>query len=130
QDAVPDVEVKVGGTNAVYTDLSAQVEKDIRRGEIIAFPVTLVLLVLVFAGLVAALMPLAGAVAAIAGSLLVLLGFTYLVDVDSNPISITTIMGLGLSIDYALLVVTRYREERGNGLDGEDAAARTVEAAG
>ncbi|MQA01368.1 MAG: alpha/beta fold hydrolase [Streptosporangiales bacterium] len=63
-------------------------------------------------------------------SLLALLGFSYVVGIDSNAISITTIMGLGLSIDYALLVVSRYREERGNGLPGENAASRTVAAAG
>lgn len=127
---VSGVDVKVGGTTAVFRDFTTQVEHDIRRGELIAFPITLVLLVLVFGGIVAALLPLVGTVGAIAGSLLALLGFTYVIDIDSNAISITTIMGLGLSIDYALLVVSRYREERGHGLDGRVATGRAIAAAG
>ncbi|MQA79859.1 MAG: alpha/beta fold hydrolase [Streptosporangiales bacterium] len=129
-DEVSGVDVKVGGTTAVFRDFTTQIEHDIRRGELIAFPITLVLLVLVFGGIVAALLPLVGTVGAVAGSLLALLGFTYVIDIDSNAISITTIMGLGLSIDYALLVVSRYREERGHGLDGRAATGRAIAAAG
>ncbi|MQA01367.1 MAG: MMPL family transporter [Streptosporangiales bacterium] len=65
-DDVPGAEVRIGGQNAVFDDVSAQVEHDIRRGELIAFPATFVLLVVIFTGLVAAFMPLAGAIAAIA----------------------------------------------------------------
>src|SRR5690606_26350850 len=56
-------------------------------------------------------MPLAGAVAAIVIGLGVLLGFTYVMDIDSYMINVLTVIGLGLSVDYGLLVVSRYREE-------------------
>ncbi|MBO0891155.1 MAG: MMPL family transporter, partial [Acidothermales bacterium] len=127
---VPGLRVEIGGATAVGRDVNGQLEHDLRTGELFALPVTFVLMILVFGGLVPALLPVASAVAAIATSLLSLLGFSYAVDVDSNAISITTILGLGLSIDYALLIVNRYREERGRGLAGPAAVERTVAVAG
>ncbi len=68
-------------------------------------------MVFVFGGFLAAGIPIIGAVASVAGALASLLGFSYLVEIDSSVVSILTVLGLGLSIDYGLLIVSRYREE-------------------
>ena len=74
-------------------------------------------MVFVFGGFLAAGIPIVGAIASVAGALASLLGFSYLVDIDSSVVSILTVLGLGLSIDYGLLIVSRYREEARRPLD-------------
>lgn len=91
--------------------VSQQVESDLVRGEMIAPPVTLVVMVLVFGGFLAAGMPILGALSSIAGSFGVLWIASTLVDLQSFVVNIVTVIGLGLSIDYALLITSRYREE-------------------
>lgn len=91
--------------------VSQQVESDLVRGEMIALPVTLVVMVLVFGGFLAAGMPILGALSSIAGSFGVLWIASTLVDLQSFVVNIVTVIGLGLSIDYALLITSRYREE-------------------
>lgn len=91
--------------------VSQQVEADLVRGEMIALPVTLVVMVLVFGGFLAAGMPVLGALSSIAGSFGVLWIASTLVDLQSFVVNIVTVIGLGLSIDYALLITSRFREE-------------------
>lgn len=91
--------------------VSQQVESDLVRGEMIALPVALVVMVLVFGGFLAAGMPILGALSSIAGSFGVLWIASTLVDLQSFVVNIVTVIGLGLSIDYALLITSRYREE-------------------
>ena len=91
--------------------VSQQVESDLVRGEMIALPVTLVVMVLVFGGFLAAGMPILGALSSIAGSFGGLWIASTLVDLQSFVVNIVTVIGLGLSIDYALLITSRYREE-------------------
>ncbi len=88
-----------------------QVERDLRTGEAVALPISLAVMVVVFGGFLAAGVPLVGALASIAGGLGALLGFTHLTDVDASIVNVVTVLGLGLCIDYGLLVVSRYREE-------------------
>lgn len=88
-----------------------QVRADLVTGEIVALPVALLLMVLVFGGFLAAGLPLVGALASITSGLGVLLALTYVMDIDSFVINVVTVLGLGLSIDYGLLIVSRYREE-------------------
>jgi RND superfamily putative drug exporter len=92
-------------------ELTDQVEEDLTSGERIALPVALLVMVLVFGGFLAAAMPMAGALASIGVGLGALLGLTYVLDVDASVVNVVTVLGLGLSIDYGLLVVSRYREE-------------------
>ncbi|UNX53252.1 MMPL family transporter [Georgenia sp. TF02-10] len=92
-------------------DIVDQVKTDLVTGEVVALPVALLIMVLVFGGFLAAGLPLVGALASIAGGLGVLLGLSYLMDVDSFVINVVTVVGLGLSVDYGLLIVSRYREE-------------------
>jgi RND superfamily putative drug exporter len=68
-------------------------------------------MLLVFGGFLAAGIPLAGAIVSIVGSLGVLFGITFLTDIDTTVINVITAVGLGLSIDYGLLMVSRFREE-------------------
>ncbi|MFF4622202.1 MMPL family transporter [Nonomuraea jabiensis] len=104
---------------------------DVVRAEIISIPVLMILLVLVFRSAVAAGLPLAIGMLTMFGSLTVLRLLTAAVDVSTYAFQIVTILGLGLAIDYALLLVTRFREElatRGDETNtGGDTAAGTVE---
>ncbi len=101
----------VGGNQALVDEINDHVENDLRIGEAVALPLSLVIMVVVFGGLLAAGLPIAGAVASIAGGLTVLLGFSYVIELDSSVPSVVSILGLGLCIDYGLLLVSRYREE-------------------
>ncbi|GAA1573792.1 MMPL family transporter [Kribbella sancticallisti] len=122
--------VNLGGEVGVNHDVNAQVGRDLAIAEAIAVPIILALLVLAFGSLVAALLPLAIGTIAIFGTFaeLSVLGST--TDVSIYAINLTTALGLGLSIDYALLMVSRYREELGNGADVRAAVVRAVETAG
>jgi RND superfamily putative drug exporter len=101
----------VGSTSKVITAITSTVERDLLRGEGIALPLTFLVMVFVFGGFVAAGMPIAGAVVSIGGALLSLFGFSHTVELDATVVNIVTLLGLGLSIDYGLLTVSRFREE-------------------
>ncbi len=124
------VTVRVGGFAEVFRQVNHQVEQDLLRAEIIAFPITLVLMVLVFGSVVAAGLPLLVGILAIVGTFLVLLVIASLTDVSIFALNLTTGMGLGLAIDYSLFIVSRYREELHAGRAPHDAVVRTVQTAG
>jgi putative drug exporter of the RND superfamily len=124
------VRVAVGGRAEVFRQVGDTIKKDLSRAESIAFPVTLILLVLVFGSVVAAGLPLLVGVVAIAGSFLALYVISAVTDVSVYSLNLTTAMGLGLAIDYSLFVVSRFREELRNGLSTDDAVVRTVATAG
>lgn len=88
-----------------------QTVEDLARGESITLPISLVVLVLVFGGFLAAGMPLVGAIAAIGLGMAVMWVTSNYLNVDSYVVNVLSIMGLALSIDYGLLVVSRFREE-------------------
>ena len=94
--------------NAEFSD---SMERDLVTGETVALPVALAVMVLVFGGFLAAGIPLVGALGSIAGGLAVLFAFSYPIELDSSAINVVTVLGIGLSIDYGLLIVSRYREE-------------------
>ena len=124
------IRVDVGGFAEVFRVINEQVEHDLVRAELIAFPVTLVLLVLVFGSVVAAGLPLAVGGLAIVATLLLLYAISLATDVSIFALNAATGMGLGLGIDYSLFIVSRYREELRRGLEPDDAGVRTVETAG
>jgi RND superfamily putative drug exporter len=109
--ALPGSHGSVGGQQALIDEINGHVENDLRVGEAVALPLSLLVMIVVFGGLLAAGLPIAGAIASIAGGLFTLLGFSYLIDLDSTVPSVVSVMGLGLCIDYGLLLVSRYREE-------------------
>jgi RND superfamily putative drug exporter len=105
------LELLRGGTIPVGADISSQVEQDIARAETISLPVLLVLLLIVFGGLAAAGLPLLVGGFAIMGAFLSLRLISTVTDVSIFAVNIVTMLGLGLAIDYALFVVSRFREE-------------------
>jgi RND superfamily putative drug exporter len=124
------LDTKVGGEVAVFDEVNTQTEHDIVRAETISTPIVLVLLVLVFGGLVAASLPLFVGALAILGSFVLLRGLSAVTDVSIFSINIVTMIGLGLAIDYALFIVTRFREELARGNDVETALTATMATAG
>lgn len=124
-------EVIVGGEPIVLQEFEEQAEEDLRRGEAIALPIALVAMVLIFGGLRAAGMPLAVAAAGFLTSMISLLGATFVLDeVSVFAINVVSMLGIGLGIDYGLLLVSRFREERGRGRSLADAVETTVGTAG
>lgn len=122
--------VAIGGPDAVGTDIGDQVGSDLALAESIAVPIILVLLVVVFGSVIAALLPLAIGAIAVLGTFALLSILGSMTDVSVFAINLTTALGLGLAIDYALLMVSRFREELAAGRDTTDAVTRTVETAG
>ena len=106
------------------------IEEDLVRAEMIALPITLVLLILVFGSVVAASLPLVVGVMSIVGTFFVLRVLAALTDVSIYALNLTTALGLGLAIDYSLFVVSRYREELRAGHAPRVAVTRTVRTAG
>ncbi|WP_369144329.1 MMPL family transporter [Streptomyces sp. R44] len=124
------VEVSLGGGLAVRHEMQTVIQEDLLRAELIALPLTLVLLVMVFGSAVAALLPLGVGIVAILGTNAVLRGITEFTDVSVFAQNLTTALGLGLAIDYALFVVRRYREELAAGADTATAVRTTLRTAG
>ncbi|MGI5438300.1 MMPL family transporter [Streptomyces shenzhenensis] len=122
--------VQAGGGAAVGAELSNQVVEDLILAEAIAIPLTLVLLLIVFGSVVAALLPLVIAIIAVMGSFAQLFLFGSVTDVAETATNLTTALGLGLGIDYALLMVSRFREQLAAGASVDDAVRRTVHTAG
>lgn len=104
--------VLVGGGPLQDSEFEDQVQADLSRAEMFSLPVVLVLLVVVFGGIVAAGLPVLVALLGVAGSLLALLGISSLTEVSVYSVNVVTMLGLGLAIDYGLLLVSRFREER------------------
>jgi RND superfamily putative drug exporter len=111
QAAVPGSRGLIGSQSALVAEITGQVKKDLGTGEAIALPLSLLVMIFVFGGFLAAGLPVLGAVASIAGALASLLGFSYAMDLEASVVNVVTVLSLGLCIDYGLLLVSRYREE-------------------
>ena len=124
------LDVYAGGGAVVTDAINSKIKTDLLLAEGIAIPLTFILLAFVFGALVASAMPLVVGVGAILGSFF----FTYLLtlatDVSVFALNLITGLGLGLGIDYALLIVNRFREEMHNGKSVEESAIITVGTAG
>ena len=131
RDAPDGLSVQLGGNEAIASDITNQVGEDIARAEMLSTPIVLVLLVVIFGGLTAASLPLAIGGLAILGSFTMLRLLSLVTDVSVFSVNIVIMLGLGLAIDYALFVVSRFREEMGRpGATTEDALVRTMSTAG
>ncbi|OEV04909.1 hypothetical protein AN219_36950 [Streptomyces nanshensis] len=124
------VDVRAGGGAALNNDISEQVSADLAVAEAVAVPLTLVLLVIAFGSFVAALLPLAIGLIAILGTFAELFVLGSVTDVSVFSVNLTTALGLGLGIDYGLLIVSRFRERLSAGDDVGDALRTTVTTAG
>ena len=123
-------QVHVSGFGAVTKAINEQIESDIIRAEIVAVPIVIILLLFVFGSLVAAGLPLFVGGLAIVGSFFVIWVASQFTDVSIFSLNLITGLGLGLGIDYSLLVVNRFREERAAGNDVQTAVINTVASAG
>ena len=120
----------VGGAGPAYQQVNDQVEHDLLKAELIAFPLLFVAALLVFRSAVSALLPLLVGGLTIVSSLLVVRGINEVVDVSVFALNLITGLGLGLSIDYSLFLVSRFREEVDRIGAGPEAVRRTVLTAG
>jgi RND superfamily putative drug exporter len=119
-----------GGVGVVGHAITKKISDDLKIAELISIPLTFILLVLVFGALAASAMPLIVGVAAILGAFFILYLFTLFTTVSIYALNLTTGMGLGLGIDYALLMVNRFREELHRGKNIEDSIVTTMATAG
>jgi RND superfamily putative drug exporter len=122
--------VYVGGYSTVSYAISTKISKDLALAESISIPLTFVLLLFIFGALFASAMPLVVGLSAILGTFLILYLISLVTGVSIFALNLTTGLGLGLGIDYSLLIVNRFREELHSGKSVEEAIARTVATAG
>lgn len=126
----PAVEVQAGGELGVGHDMAKQTGIDLTLAESIAIPLTMILLFFVFGSLLAASLPLIIGLIAMAGTFAELALLGRMTDVSIYAVNLTTALGLGLAIDYSLLMVNRFREEVQHGADIESAVRTTMKTAG
>ena len=126
----PGLHTQVGGPVPTYEAISKEVSSDIGRAEGFSMPALLIVMLVIFGSLAAASLPLAIGGIAILGSFTALRLLTLATPVSIYSINITTILGLGLAIDYGLFMVSRFREELHRQPTVQDAVARTVATAG
>ena len=124
------LDVSMGGYAPSFNEVNDQTKKDLTKAELIAFPILALLLLLVFRGVIAASIPLVIGGISIVGTLFVLRVMSLFVDTSVFALNIATALSLGLAVDYALLMVSRYREEIGRAGASREAHRRTVETAG
>jgi RND superfamily putative drug exporter len=127
---LPGGTVTVTGGSLSEDEFSEQAASDVARAEIFSTPVMLLLLLIVFGGLLAAGLPLLIAVVGVGGTFGVLFAFSQVTDVSVYSIQIVTMLAVGLAVDYALLVVYRFREERAVDPEVGPAVLRTAASAG
>ncbi|MDR7273260.1 MMPL family transporter [Catenuloplanes atrovinosus] len=128
--AVPAGSVVVSGGPLSMADYNDQAQEDVQRAELISLPVVLVLLLVVFGSLLAAGLPLLVAIVGIGANFGVLYLFSLVTDVSVYAVQVTTMLSMGLAVDYALLLVSRFREERAVDPGVRDAVLRASATAG
>ena len=128
--AYADLEIYASGGAVFANAINGRIQNDLKISEAISIPLTFLLLIFVFGAMAASAMPLVVGITAILGTFLVMYLMTFLTDVSIFALNLTTGLGLGLGIDYALLIVNRFREELAKGLDNESAIVNTLRSAG
>jgi putative drug exporter of the RND superfamily len=122
--------VRASGDAMIYVQVNSQTEKDLMRTESIAIPLSFVVLVWVFGGVMAAALPLAVGGFAILNAMAALRAITYATDVSIYALNLAVAMSMALAIDYTLLIVSRFRDELADGADRNEALIRTMATAG
>ncbi|MCW6008201.1 MMPL family transporter [Micromonospora sp. CPCC 205371] len=122
--------VEVSGNRLLSRELSEQARRDVQRAEVLSIPIIMVLLIIIFAGVLAASLPVTVAIVAAASTLLILYLFSLVTDVSVYAVQVPTMLGLGLAVDYGLLMVTRFREERASTASVSEAVSRAVTRSG
>jgi putative drug exporter of the RND superfamily len=122
--------VLAAGDLTVNQNLDQSLDADLAQAEKLSLPISLALLLIVFGTVVAALLPLGVGVMAIVGGTAGVLLLTRVTDVSDLAVSLVSLLGLGLAIDYSLFIVSRFREEMAGGASVDAALARSLETAG
>lgn len=122
--------VYASGAGVITNAINSKIKEDLLLAEAIAIPLTFILLIFVFGAMVASAMPLVVGVSAILGSFFIIFLFTLFTDVSVFALNLITGLGLGLGIDYALLIVNRFREELHAGKSVDESVITTVATAG
>ena len=124
------VSVELGGAGAARLDIIETTDQDLLRAELIALPITMLLLLFFFRTPVAALLPLTVAIPAVVGTFAMLRGVTLFAEVSIFARSVASALGLAMAIDMTLFIVARYRELSPSSTSSTDAVRRAVEGAG
>ncbi|MFV8131375.1 MMPL family transporter [Streptomyces syringium] len=137
QDLVPGFTgrqgpVTVSATGPAWASVQGmqQSRRDLLAGELIAVPLSTLVLLFVFRSLLAALIPLLTALVSVTGTLACLYALTFVMEVSVYAANVACALGFGLAVDYGLFVVTRFREERAAGSGPDEAVTRSTRTAG
>jgi putative drug exporter of the RND superfamily len=122
---VPGLTVRIGGGPAFYGDVQAVTETDLRRSELISLPLAAAALLVVFGSVVAAAIPLAVGGTAVLVALAAIFAVASLTPMSIFVLNLATLLGLGLGVDYSLLMTSRFREELAH-REGPDRVAESV----
>ena len=123
-------DVYVSGGPLLNQQMNHGTKKALQLAEELSLPIILIGLFIVFGSFLAALLPLAVSLAGISSALLILLGFSHVTTLSEYALTITTMIGLGIGVDYSLLLISRFREERQGTWDRREAARRATARAG
>ena len=124
------VTVRAGGVAMVYAQINHQNERDLLLMESLAIPLSFLVLVWVFGGVITAALPVTLGGLAIVGSMSVLRLISFNADVSTYALNLSSALGLALAIDYTLLIISRYRDELADGSGPDEALIRTMATAG
>src|SRR5215212_408283 len=122
--------VVLGGPELIGEQAGTQVQEDLARAEMLAFPILFIVSLFVFRGVIAALLPLAVGMVTVLITFLLMRGANAIEPMSVFALNLIVGLGLGLAIDYSLFVVSRFREELEGGLDTADALVATMRTAG
>jgi uncharacterized membrane protein YdfJ with MMPL/SSD domain len=118
------------GRIPLLRDIDRTLERDLIRAELISLPLALLVLLLVFRTVVAAVLPVAVGGLAVLGSTAIVLALSRVTEIASYTINVVSLIGLGVAIDYSLFMISRYREELSAGSSYRDALIRTMTSTG
>jgi RND superfamily putative drug exporter len=127
---VGNLRIYVGGFSTFNNAINERISSDLKFAEAISIPLTFLFLLFVFGGLIASAMPVVVAISAILGAFVILYLISLATGVSIFALNLVTGLGMGLGIDYSLLMVNRFREELKSGKSVEEAVAQTVKTAG
>jgi len=127
---VGNLRIYVGGFSTFNNAINERISSDLKFAEAISIPLTFLFLLFVFGGLIASAMPVVVAISAILGAFVILYLISLATGVSIFALNLITGLGMGLGIDYSLLMVNRFREELKSGKSVEESVTQTVKTAG